>query len=165
AGGDVVSSSIGAGDMPFVVDRMAALDTLKRLSEANPQTVRVTPSDAVHREGERVGVTVSDLSGRKLVLFDITGDGTVQFLYPGEREVDAEMSASFDLDLSVVAPFGTDLLVAVTSATPMPDLIEFLKQNDRRRTAGNIAKRLGELLPEEARVGFTVLYTSAGAKL
>lgn len=165
AGGDVIASGVGAGDMPFVVDRMAALDTLKRLSETNPQTVRVTPSDTVHRDGERVGVTISDLSGRKLLLFDITGDGTVQFLYPGEREVDAEMSATFDLDLSVVAPFGTDLLVAVTSETPMPSLVEFLKQNDRRRTAGNIAKRLGEFLPEGARVGFTVLYTSAGAKL
>ncbi|MGZ2487090.1 hypothetical protein ACVITL_005675 [Rhizobium pisi] len=165
AGGDVVASSIGAGDMPFVVDRMAALDTLKRLSETNPQTVRVTPSDTVHREGERVGVTVSDLSGRKLVLFDVTGDGTVQFLYPGEKDADAPMPATFDLDLSVVAPFGTDLLVAVTSETPMPDLVEFLKQNDRRRTAGNIAKRLGEVLPKGARVGFTVLYTSAGAKL
>ncbi|PDT04861.1 caspase [Rhizobium chutanense] len=165
AGGDVVASGVGAGDMPFVVDRMAALDTLKLMSEANPQTVRVTPSDAVHREGERVGVTVSDLAGRKLVLFDVTGDGTVQFLYPGEKDVDAGMPQSFDLDLSVVAPFGTDLLVAVTSETPMPDLVEFLKQNDRRRTAGNIARRLGEVLPEGARVGFTVLYTSAGAKL
>ncbi|MGZ2427558.1 caspase family protein [Rhizobium laguerreae] len=165
AGGDVVASGVGAGDMPFVVDRMAALDALKRLSETNPQTVRVTPSDTVHREGERVGVTVSDITGRKLVLFDVTGDGTVQFLYPGDNEVDAEMSQTFDLDLSVVAPFGTDLLVAVTSETPMPDLIEFLKQNDRRRTAGNIAKRLGEFLPEGARLGFTVLYTSAGAKL
>ncbi|AXA45078.1 caspase family protein [Rhizobium leguminosarum] len=165
AGGDVVASAIGAGDMPFVVDRMAALDTLKRLSGANPQTVRVTPSDTVHREGERVGITVSDLSGRKLVLFDVTGDGTVQFLYPNEKEVDAEMSQTFDLDLSVVAPFGTDLLVAVTSESPMRELVEFLKQNDRRRTAGNIAKRLGEFLPEGARVGFTVLYTSAGAKL
>jgi hypothetical protein len=47
----------------------------------------------------------------------------------------------------------------------MPELVEFLKQNDRRRTAGNIAKRLGAFLPEGARVGFTVLYTSAGAKL
>ncbi|TLX11099.1 caspase family protein [Rhizobium sp. MHM7A] len=165
AGGDVVASEVGAGDIPFIVDRMAALDTLKRLSETNPQTVRVTPSDTVHREGERVGVTVSDLGGRKLVLFDVTGDGTVQFLYPGEREVDAEMSASFDLDLSVVAPFGTDLLVAVTSDRPMPALVEFLKQNDRRRTAGNIARRLGDVLPAGARVGFTVLYTSAGAKL
>ncbi|OWV70541.1 caspase [Rhizobium sp. R634] len=165
AGGDVVASGVGAGDMPFVIDRMAALDTLKRLSETSPQTVRVMPSDTVHREGERVGVTVSELTGRKLVLFDITGDGTVQFLYPGERDADAEMSATFDLDLSVVAPFGTDLLVAVTAERPMPELVEFLKQNDRRRTAGNIAKRLGELLPEGARVGFTVLYTSAGAKL
>ncbi|MBX4926603.1 hypothetical protein ABID08_005615 [Rhizobium binae] len=165
AGGDVVASEVGAGDMPFVVDRMAALDTLKRLSETNPQSVRVTPSDKVHRDGERVGVTLSDLAGRKLVLFDVTGDGTVQFLYPGDREADAEMSATFDLDLSVVAPFGTDLLVAVTSDQPMPGLVEFLKQNDRRRTAGNIARHLGELLPEGARVGFTVLYTSAGARL
>ncbi|MDR9813040.1 caspase family protein [Rhizobium hidalgonense] len=165
AGGDVVASGIGAGDMPFVVDRMAALDTLKRLSEVNPQTVRVTPSDTVHREGERVGVAISDLSGRKLVLFDVTGDGTVQFLYPGEKDVDAGMSQNFDLDLSVVAPFGTDLLVAVSSESPMPQLVEFLKQNDRRRTAGNIARRLGDVLPKAARVGFTVLYTSAGAKL
>ncbi|MBB4238960.1 caspase family protein [Rhizobium esperanzae] len=163
AGGDVVASGVGAGDMPFVVDRMAALDTLKLLSD--PQTVRVTPSDAVHREGERVGVTVSDLAGRRLVLFDVTGDGTVQFLYPGEKDADSGMPQNFDLDLSVVAPFGTDLLVAVSSETPMPQLVEFLKQNDRRRTAGNIARRLGEFLPEGARVGFTVLYTSAGAKL
>ena len=97
--------------------------------------------------------------------FDVTGDGTVQFLYPGEKDAEAEMPTNFDLDLSVVAPFGTDLLVAVTSETPMPELVEFLKQNDRRRTAGNIARRLGDVLPEGARVGFTVLYTSAGAKL
>ncbi|MGO7427773.1 caspase, partial [Rhizobium ruizarguesonis] len=33
AGGDVVASAIGAGDMAFVVDRMSALETLMRLSE------------------------------------------------------------------------------------------------------------------------------------
>ncbi|MGO7984336.1 hypothetical protein ACC691_41645, partial [Rhizobium johnstonii] len=63
---------------------------------------------------------VSDLSGRNLVLFDVTGDGTFQFLYPNEKEVDAAMSQTFYLDLSVVAPFGTDLLVAVTSETVTP---------------------------------------------
>jgi hypothetical protein len=74
------------------------------------------------------------------------------------------MGERLDLDLGVVAPFGTDLLVAVTAGVPMPALIDFLKQNDRRRAAGNIATRLQQFLPPDARVGFTVLYTSAGAK-
>ncbi|MGO7808014.1 caspase, partial [Rhizobium ruizarguesonis] len=87
-------------------DRMAALDTLKRLSDTNPQTVRVTPSDAVHRECERVGVTVADIANRKLVLCDVTGDGTVQFLYPNEEEGDAARSQNFDRERSVGAPFG-----------------------------------------------------------
>ena len=164
AGGDVVASQVAASDIPFVVDRMAALAALKTLAGASPASVRVTPSDALHREGERVGMTVTEIAGRHLVLFDVTGDGTVQFLYPVKSAEGGPMGERFDLDLGVVAPFGTDLLVAVTAPTPMPELVDFLRQNDRRRAAGNIATRLPEFLPPDARVGFTVLYTSAGAK-
>ncbi|MBB6487060.1 caspase domain-containing protein [Rhizobium lusitanum] len=164
ASGDVIASDIDAADLPFVADRMATLAMLKTLAGAAPQTIRLTPSDAVYREGARVGISVPDIAGRRLVLFDVTGNGTVQFLYPVKKYEGQPLDRDFELKLGVTKPFGTDLLVAVSAETEMPDLVDFLKQNANRRTAGNIAKQLHDFLPSGARVGFTVLYTAAGAK-
>lgn len=162
ANGDVVASGVGPEDIPFVVDRMAARERLKTLSEKAPQAIRVTPDDSLHGQGQTVGVAVSDMEGRRLVLFDITGDGTVQFLYPAPDEREDAPASPFALDLAVVPPFGTDMLVAVTSTESIERLEQFLHENDNRRTAGKIADRLGDMLPPDARIGFSVLYTAAG---
>ncbi|MEP9374710.1 caspase family protein [Mesorhizobium sp. KR1-2] len=164
ADGDVIATDVGPEDVPFVVDRMAALAALKRLGGQNPETVRVTPSDKVHQAGEQAGISMPGIAGRHLVLFDVAGDGTVQVLYPEARDPTGPMPGDFNLDLKVVAPFGTDLLVAITSEAPMPMLVDFLRQNDQRRAAGGVATQLEKLLPPDARVGFSVLYTSAGAR-
>lgn len=164
ADGDVIATDVGPDDIPFVVDRMAALVALKRLGGQNPETVRVTPSDTVHQAGDQAGISMPGIAGRHLVLFDVAGDGTVQALYPDARDPAGPMPGGFNVDLKVVAPFGTDLVVAITSAAPMPLLLDFLRQNDQRRAAGSIATQFEKLLPSDARVGFSVLYTSAGAK-
>lgn len=164
ADGDVIATDVGAQDIPFVVDRMAALAMLKQVAGKSPETVRVTPSDQVHHAGDKAGVAISGIAGRNLVLFDITGDGTVQMLYPIPSDPQGPLQGDFSVDLKVVPPFGTDLLVAVTSAQRMPMLEDFLNQNDRRRAAGSVAGQFEKLLPADARVGFSVLYTSDGAK-
>jgi hypothetical protein len=165
AGGDVVASGITAADMPFVIDRMAAVATLKTLSHRRPQTIRIMPGDDRRVAGESVVAQVSGLQGRNLLLFDITGDGTVQFLYPSDAEAGDILKDDFTLDLAVVPPFGTDTLVAVSASRPMPDLIAFLKRNDRQRTAARVADHLKSSLPDDARLGFAVLYTTPGDNL
>lgn len=161
AGGDVVATGLSPADVPFVVDRLGAVSALKRISAAAPETVRALPSDAVHRAGEHVGVEVGTASGRHLVLFNIAGDGTVQLLRPPSRgDQETVLTDRFRLEFKVVAPFGADTLVAVSSDAPMPKLTDFLRQVDGRRASGGLPDALPALLPPDARVGFTALYTA-----
>ncbi|WP_246329615.1 caspase family protein [Chthonobacter rhizosphaerae] len=160
AHGDVVATGVALDDLPFVIDRTAAVNALKHLSGDRPQTVRTLPSDTVHVSGETVGVELDDVADRHLILFNIAGDGTVQSLHPGPDDVDPSSEATFSVRFRVVAPFGADTMVAVSAAEPMPDLVAYLVDVDGRRAAGYLPARLPALLPPDARVGFTALYTA-----
>jgi len=49
AGPDVVARGIGAGDLPGIVDRVAALRTIKQFAAQAQQPIRALPDDRLHR--------------------------------------------------------------------------------------------------------------------
>jgi len=65
-----------------VVDRIAAIRELKQVATNATQTIKTGPDDQVHRNGTSCKSNCHDVKGRALILFNITGDGTVQTLYP-----------------------------------------------------------------------------------
>ena len=160
AGPDVVARGIGAGDLPGIVDRVAALRTIKQLAAQAPQPIRALPDDRLHRDGAKISVEIADVGSRALILFDIADDGSVQALYPTGRDPTMVTTAQLVVPVRVREPFGADEIVAITSAQPMPALQEALKQLDQRRAAMQIVDAIVRFGPANARIGATGIFTS-----
>jgi hypothetical protein len=160
AGPDVVARSISAVDLPGIVDRVAALRTVKQLAARAPQSMRALPDDRLHHDGAKLSVEIGDVGGRALILFNIADDGSVQALYPIGH--DPAMVATSRLVVPVRArdPFGADEIVAITSAQPMPALEQALKQLDQRRAAMQIVDAVVRFGPANAHVGVTGIFTA-----
>ena len=160
AWGDVIAYRVDARDLPGVIDRAAAIRELKRIAVKVPQSLKVTPNDGLHRKDELVHLEVSDLAGRALILFNITGDGTVQLLYPIASDAAVVKDAAYRFPVRVRAPFGSDQLIAVTSRQRMPALEQALQQLNRTRSAMQMVRMLQRYAPDDARIGSAGVFTT-----
>ena len=160
AGADVVARGIDRSDLPSVIDRVAAVNGFKRLAAKGPQTIRLLPDDKVHRRDARIDVSVSGVSQRSLLLFNIAGDGTVQALYPIGSDPSVIATPDYKFPVRVGEPYGADQVVAITSAQRLGDLEQALKKMNQRRTAVEVYKLVERYAPPDARIGATSLYTA-----
>jgi uncharacterized caspase-like protein len=158
--GDVIAYKVDAGDLATVIDRTAAIRELKRMATQSPQSVRVAPDDAQHHNGEPVQIELKDVSGRAVVLFDISGDGTVQMLYPIGSDEAPTQAGSLRLPLRVREPFGAEQVVAVSSTQRLVDLEQALLQLNRRKAPGQMIKVMTKYLPPDARIGSIGFFTA-----
>jgi hypothetical protein len=115
--------------------------------------MRISPDDRQHRNEQTVEVDLSDVAARAVVLFNVSGDGTIQMLYPIGSDASPATSATLKLPLRVREPFGAEQIVAVTSQQRMVDLEKVLMQLNRRRAPGQVIKSLERYLPADARIG------------
>ncbi|WP_245287801.1 caspase family protein [Bradyrhizobium sp. URHA0013] len=152
AWGDVVAYGMEVANLPTVVDRTAAIRELKRMATRSPQTMRIWPDDRQQRAGQTIEVELSDVAARALLLFNVSGDGTIQMLYPVGTDAPLAKSPSLRLPLRVGEPFGAEQIVAVTSQQRMTDLETVLIQLNRRRASGQLIKSLERYLPADARI-------------
>lgn len=153
AWGDVIAYGVDVADLPTVVERTAAIRELKRMATQSPQVMRVSPDDRQHRNDQTVEIDLSDVAQRAVVLFNVSGDGTIQMLYPIGSDASPATSANLKLPLRVREPFGAEQIVAVTSQQRMVDLEKVLLQLNRRRAPGLVIKSLERYLPADARIG------------
>jgi hypothetical protein len=160
ANGDVIARQISRGELPGVIDRIAAISGFKRLAAKAPQTVRVLPADKVYSRDSRIEVQVSGVAQRALLLFNIAGDGTVQALYPIGSDQPIVTTPDFKFSVVVREPFGSDQVVAVTSAQRLSDLEQVLKVWNQQKTAVEVYRLVERYAPPDARIGATSLYTS-----
>jgi hypothetical protein len=159
AWGDVVAYGIDLPDLATVIDRTAAIRTLKSIATQSPQVMRVSPDDRLHNNGQTVDIDLSDVAGRAIVLFNVSGDGTIQMLYPIGADASPARSASLRLPLRVREPFGAEQVVAVTSQQRMPELENVLQQLNRRHASGQVVKSLERYMPGDARIGSVGFFT------
>lgn len=152
AWGDVVAYGVDVASLPTVVDRTAAIRELKRMATRSPQMMRIWPDDRQQRAGQTVEVDLSDVASRAVLLFNVSGDGTIQLLYPVGSDAALARTASLRLPLRVGEPFGAEQVVAVTSQQRMVDLETVLMQLNRRRASGQVIKSLERYLPADARI-------------
>jgi len=143
-----------------VIERTVAIRELKRVATKAPQSIRFAPDDAQHRNNELVQVELSDLAGRALVLFDISGDGTIQMLYPIGSDEAPTQAGSLRLPLRVREPFGAEQVVAITSTQRQLDLEQALLQLNQRKAPGQLIKVMAKYLPPDARVGSIGFFTA-----
>lgn len=159
AWGDVIAYGVDAPDLSTVVDRTAAIRELKRMATQSPQVMRVSPDDRQHRNDQTVEIDLSDVAARSVVLFNVSGDGTIQMLYPIGSDASPAQTANLKLPLRVREPFGAEQIVAVTSQQRMVDLEKVLLQLNRRRAPGQVIKSLERYAPPDARIGSIGFFT------
>jgi hypothetical protein len=157
--GDVIAYGVETADLPTVIDRTAAIRSLKSMATKSPQVMRVSPDDRLHHNGQAVDIGLSDVGGRAVVLFNVSGDGTIQMLYPIGSDASPVRSDNLRLPLRVREPFGAEQIVAVTSQQRMVDFEKVLQQLNRRRASGQAIKNLERYLPADARVGSVGFFT------
>jgi hypothetical protein len=129
------------------------------MATQSPQVMRVSPDDRQYHNDQTVEIDLSDAAGRALVVFDISGNGTIQMLYPIGSDASPVQSASLRLPLRVREPFGADQIVAITSKQRMVELEKVLLQVDRRRASGQVIKSLQRYMPSDARIGSIGFFT------
>jgi len=164
-GGDVIAHDIGASDVPAVVDRTWALDSLAKLSERVPQSIEVLPNNSLHRNGEIITVRANDVQNKYAIIFNIAGDGTVQFLYPLGNDRPQMTTAAWQIDnppIKVSEPYGSDTVIAVTSDQRQVELEAALRKLDNRRAAGQVPRLLATYAPQAPsyRVGLARVFTA-----
>jgi hypothetical protein len=159
AWGDVIAYGIGPADLPTVIDRTAAIRALKSKATQSPQIMRVSPDDRLHRNDQTVNIDLSEVGGRAVVLFNVSGDGTIQMLYPIGADASPVRSANLRLPLRVREPFGAEQIVAVTSPQRMVEFEKALQQLNSRRASGQVIKSLERYMPADARVGSVGFFT------
>jgi hypothetical protein len=159
AWGDVIAYGVALADLPTVIDRTAAIRALKHIATQSPQVMRMSPDDRQHHNDQTVEIDLSDAAGRALVVFNVSGDGTIQMLYPIGSDASPTQSANLKLPLRVREPFGADQIVAITSKQRLVDLEKVLLQVNRRRASGQVIKSLERYMPPDARIGSIGFFT------
>ena len=159
AWGDVIAYGVDLVDLPTVIDRTAAIRALKGMATQSPQVMRVSPDDRLHHNDQKVDIDLSDVAGRAVVLFNVSGDGTIQMLYPIGADASPVRMANLRLPLRVSEPFGAEQVVAVTSQQRLVDLEKVLQQLNHRRASGQVIKSLERYMPADARIGSVGFFT------
>ncbi len=159
AWGDVVAYRVDLADLPTVIDRTVAIRALKGIATQSPQVMRVSPDDRLRHNDQTVNIDLSEVGGRAVVLFNVSGDGTIQMLYPIGYDASPVRLANLRLPLRVREPFGAEQIVAVTSLQRMVDFEKALQLLNRRRASGQVIKSLERYLPADARVGSVGFFT------
>jgi uncharacterized caspase-like protein len=158
--GDVIAYKVDPTELVTVIDRTAAIRELKRIATKSPQPLRVAPDDAQHHNNEPVQIELTDIAGRAVMLFDISGDGTIQMLYPIGSDEARTPAGSLRLPLRVREPFGAEQVVAVSTTQRLVDLEQALLQLNRRKAPGQMIKIMAKYLPPDARVGSIGFFTA-----
>jgi caspase domain-containing protein len=159
--GDVIAHKVGAREIAGVVDRTAALNAIAKISEGRPQRIKVEPNDKHHQHGELVAFRAEGVQGKAVILFNIASDGTVEFLYPIDRDRPIIDTPTLELPLKVRDPYGAEYVVAVVSDRRLPELEAAIKAFDRTHAAGRIPALLRKHLPadQSVRLGSAGLFT------
>jgi hypothetical protein len=159
AWGDVVAYGVDLADLSTVIDRTVAIRALKGIATQSPQVMRISPDDRLRHNEQTVNIDLSEVGGRAVVLFNVSGDGTIQMLYPIGADASPVRLANLRLPLRVREPFGAEQIVAVTSQQRMVDFETALQQLNRRRASGQVIKSLERYMPADARVGSVGFFT------
>jgi hypothetical protein len=160
SGGDIIARGVDRNELPSVIERTAAVRWLKMRATLAPQSIRVSPDDKLHTKGSRVEIDVANIAGRSLIVFDISGDGTVQMLYPVGSDPSVRSEGQYRLPVQVQEPFGADQVVAVSSTRRLPDLERALRQLDQRRNPIKVVELINQFGTPDTLVGSAGLFTA-----
>jgi hypothetical protein len=175
--GNTLASGIEANGLQAVVDGVRATDQVRRMVMRSGLDMRLllpgeaidnapsVASDRTHRKGARITMVASQLRYPHFALFNITGDGTIQFLYPRADKLDpvtVDASQPYQLPLVISEPFGADHAVAIASGHAVPELIAELTTLDGKKAAAAAIKAMSRVVgASDVVVGMQGIFTTA----
>ena len=173
--GNTQASRVAAGDLQAVVDSAHAIDAIRQMTLASGLDMRLLlpgesvlsapsiASDRTHVRGTHLTLVATGREYPYFVLFNITGNGTVQFLYPLTERADPptiDPASPYQLPLNVSAPFGADHIVAVASAHELA-AVKTLRKLDGQKEAVLAANELARSASDpQVRVGMQGIFTT-----
>jgi hypothetical protein len=158
--GQIIAYDVAQGDLPAVIDRIAVVRGLAKLSAARPQPIRLVAGGPLSRKGDKIEIEIPDVPRHALVLFDIAGNGVVETLYPLGADDRLVQTQTFRWVFQVREPFGADVIVAISAAQPMDALEQGLKEISHYRSAGEVLKLIALAAPPDARIGAIALVSA-----
>jgi hypothetical protein len=174
--GNTQASRVAAGDLQAVVDSAHAIDAIRQMTLASGLDMRLLlpgesvlaapsiASDRTHVRGTHLTLVATGREYPYFLLFNITGNGTVQFLYPVTERADPptiDPGSPYQLPLNVSAPFGADHVVAVASAHELSELLATLRKLDGQKEAALAARELTRSASNpQVRVGMQGIFTT-----
>jgi len=160
SGGDVVAFNTDRDNLSGIIDRMAAIRWFKLRAAKAPQEMKIFPNDKLHRTGEQVEIAIHSLAGRSLILFNIAGDGTLQFLYPKGSDPPVIENSEQRLTLYVREPFGAEQIVSVSAPRWQEELEQAVRQLDRQRSPLKASELVERYDGADVWVGVVGLFTA-----
>jgi hypothetical protein len=174
--GNTQASRVNASDLQAVVDSALAMEAIRQMTLTSGLDMRLVlpeesvfappsvASDGTHVRGAHLMLVATGRRYPFFVLFNITGNGTVQFLYPLTERKDSptiDPEAPYKLPLDVSAPFGADHIVAVASAHELTEFVTTLRKLDGRKEAALAAKELARSASNpQVRLGMQGIFTT-----
>ena len=160
--GDVVAQKIGPNEISAVVDRVWAISELAKVGATSPQPIEILPDNKRHYRGKNVIVRAARVRNKHAVIFNIAGNGEVQFLFPMTGDRLPFEQVDWSLPTYVKEPYGADTVIAVTSDQRLDELAAAIARLNGRLAAGLIPQQIAKLLQRDpsARVGFASLFTA-----
>lgn len=157
--GTIVAFGVPRDALPAVIERFAAVRQLTNLTLGRSIGTTVNPPDRDFHLDERFDIVIDAVYGRYLLLINIAGDGTVQYLFP-EGNADPYMdNDTLTFTLSAQRPFGADVLLVVLTDARRPALEFDLKLLSETRTPAAVVRTLERHLTPADRLGLATYTT------
>lgn len=168
--GDVVAR-LPRGERPAnfqaVIDKWLLLRDLRNSADGRALAIRLRPDNKLKHQGSQMTVTLERSPHRRLTLFNLASDGTVQFLAPAPQSPnrlysgDLPAGRPFEFPVRVTPPYGADHLVALTSQNGLPRLELVLARLNGKRSAAELRRELaGALKGVKYRLGTVGMFTA-----
>ncbi|MBF0178032.1 MAG: caspase family protein [Magnetococcales bacterium] len=147
------SPSEQAAALNLVFDKVKLVERIKELSRrTEPMAMALQPNDKLHRLGELLTFSISNLKHPYFTLINLGSNGTVNFLYPHPESpyndpLTVQTGKPYELPLKVQPPLGADHFIAITSPKPLTELHDGLKALDGQPNADKAASILERHLP------------------
>ncbi|WP_297835601.1 caspase family protein [uncultured Roseibium sp.] len=173
--GDVIASfpaPPSAEALQATVDKWRFLAFLIEFAETEGPELDLSDGSRTYVEGEQVTFSIRSSGNENVVLFNLASNGAVQLVGPvrrGKRGLAAGKLRPGRTDSfrsAVIPPFGADHLIAITTPSPMPDLVDAVQDAQQNNDLAALAKEIGHTLDGQSfGLDWVGLYTRAKGDL
>ena len=133
--GDAVADDLSVRDFSIALEAQWAYRKLSQLTlEAETLVTKINRDGAILCKGDRFDLTVEPTPFKNVVIFDLSGNGLVQFGYAGAYGSGGQSGANgWTTQYLVDEPFGADYLVVIATNDPVAELEIAIRSIDEKK--------------------------------